>query len=147
MDNYYDFMKDEILIRVESLKIELEDLYTKFCSKIDDRKLETQKNLEKLKDEIDINLNLAKDFLKSLGASSKSDFENQMYLCDEIGINLEKLDTDLIKCIQNFKFKPNAESINDNLIGDLTDANDVTIQQENGFLNFIYLFLSIFLYL
>ena len=138
LENYYNFMKDEILIRVESLKIEIDDMYTKFCRKIEDKKLETQTNVENSKNEIEKSLNSSKEFLKSLETSPKHDSVKQMYLCDEIVINLEKLEVDLKKCIQNFKFKPNDESINDSFIGYITSINDVihegVIQQENGFL-------------
>ena len=129
LQNYYEFLKDEILIRVESIKVELDEMYDKFCVKMDESKKEAIKTVNESKKEIDKSLNSAKDFLRKFEIRKINDdeSENLMYSCDETIINLEKLETDLRESIHNFKFKPNEDKLQDVLIGDLSNKCE-----ENG---------------
>ncbi len=118
LDNYFDFNKDELQIRVESLKIELDEVYTKLSSQMDNEKIKTKENVNKMSVKVDRSIRSAKELIANFESSKKP-----VYFDDNSLVGLDELEFDLTKTIQSMKFKPNEEKITASLIGELTNVS------------------------
>jgi hypothetical protein len=112
-------MKEEVFIRVESLKIELEEKYIRFCDHINEHKLKVKNEIIVVNDEIDKTLKSAKEMLEIYN-NKEDESENKMYLFDKKINGLDKLENELSKTIQSLQFKPKEDTTSDAIIGELS---------------------------
>ena len=101
MDNYYDFMKGELLIRVESLKIELDETYIRLSDQIDNEKVKAQEYVNEMSNEVNGGLHSANKFVKNFDEVKLINTQETVYSCEERLLKLDSLENDLTKTIQS----------------------------------------------
>ena len=122
IDNSFEFLDGEILIKIESLKIELDTLYETFSNRLKAKK-------EKLKEEVN---EISKSIVDSLTDSDefiedRNKFETRyeesvdnMYLSNVKLNKLIELEAKLVKLLNGTIFEPNKKAFDETVIGSLS---------------------------
>lgn len=109
-------MKDELLIRVESLKIELEEKYERLNNQINSQKLEAKEYVKEMSSKIATNINLTNSFVKKFNDEK---VDETPFSCEAKLFELDELESDLTKAIQSVKFIPSEEIMPETCIGNV----------------------------
>ena len=120
LDNYYDFMQEELLIRVESLKIELDEIHNNLSKRIDNEKIKAKEDVMKMKNKVDENIESAKDFVKLFDSSKQNKTEKVIFLCEEKLHSIDELESDLSRTIRSVTFNPNENKLPESFAGSIT---------------------------
>jgi hypothetical protein len=110
-------MKEEILIRVESLKIELDETYSRISDQIDTEKVKAKGYVNVVSNQINCSLHSANQFVKTFDQVKNN--QETVYSCEDRLLQLDNLEYDLTRSIQSVKFMPKEEKIPENMLGDL----------------------------
>jgi hypothetical protein len=137
MNNYLITMKEEISIRIESVKAELDKLSDQLCKLIDDKNRKMKTNLEKLNSKLKDQAQTSQKFINNLQSMliktdlNSDKLEDNMYLCQDRIKELQNADTEFYKIFKQIKFKPNEFELNTSIIGELTDSSEEQIVQNS----------------
>ena len=137
MNNYFITMKEEISIRIESVKAELDKLSDQLCKFIDDKNKKMKTNLEKLNNKLKDQAQTSQKFINNLSSLliktdlNSEKLEDNMYLCQDRIKELQTADTEFYKIFKQIKFKPNESELNTTIIGELSDSSEEQILQNS----------------
>lgn len=142
MENHYDFMKQEVLIKIESIKIELDNLLDRVTNRLDDEKVKNKVYLENMNSRIDENINQSNRIIEKLLLKTSPD-EHDVYHCEENLRNLSDYETKLINLIHGIKFEPADDEICEEIIGKISINGFEILETES---NSIFVFVAAIVY-
>lgn len=131
INKYFEFIKEDVLIKIESLKSELDQLGDRLIKLLDTKCSKTKLKLEKFNSRISQNLNSQETFIqncKQLLTNKQHDetnshlLEENMYLCQDNCKKIELYESELNKILASVTFKPSELKIDPILIGSVEDS-------------------------
>ena len=134
MNNYFVLMKEEIAIRIESVKSELDKLSEQLSKVIDEKNRKMKVNLEKMKSKLKDQTQNSQKFINNIQSMlakaeiNAEKLEEGMYTCQDRIKELNNADTEFCKIFKQIKFKPNETVLNASIIGELSDSDESTAQ-------------------
>ena len=132
MNNYFTTMKEEIAIRIDSVKADLDKLSEQLSKLIDEKNRKMKVSLEKMNSKLKDQAQTSQKFINNLQSLmikteiSVDKLEDNMYLCQDRIKELQSADIEFFKIFKQIKFKPNESELNITIIGELSDLEEQT---------------------
>lgn len=131
-------MKEEIVIRIESLKKELDNLGEQLYKVLDDKNKKLKVKLEKMNTQLKEHAQNSQKFINNTNSLLTKEehniekLEQNMYDCQDRLKELQIVDSDFYKIFNIIKFKPYEFKLEPSIIGDLYDSDYPTNQNNNN---------------